>query len=56
MEKELLEMILTAQVLTLAKQLKAEKAAKGIHTTGDMVLDAMMLIKNSRDQVLASMR
>lgn len=55
MEKETLEMLLTAQVLTLAKQLKAEKAAKGTTTTSDMVYDAIALIKQKKNEILAGL-
>ena len=51
-ERQLLEELLTAQVLTLAKQLKAEKAAKGISSTSDFISDATCLIQSKKNQIL----
>lgn len=56
MEMEMLKKLLTAQVLTLAKQLKTEKAAKGVTTTSDMVFEAISLINEKQDQILAGLR
>ena len=43
-----------AHVLILAKQIKAEKAAKGIHSTGDFIPEALRLIDQKRERVLQS--
>ena len=51
-ENELLESILTAQVLTLAKALKAEKAAKGVTSTSDFIVDAARMIRNEKSRIL----
>lgn len=50
-QKEVLELILTAEVLSLAKAIKAAKVAKGT-TTGDCISDAVREIQSKRQQVL----
>jgi len=51
-KKELLELILTAEVLALGAAIKAAKAAKGTQTTSDCVSDAVREIKNKREKII----
>lgn len=51
-DNKLFENILAAQVLTLAKQLKAEKAASGITSTSDFIDDAARLIKKEANRIV----
>lgn len=54
--KRLLEDVLTAEVLVLAKTMKAEKAAKGTHSTSDFIPEAIKLVQQKRDEVLRGIR
>lgn len=51
-DNKLLENILAAQVLSLAKQLKTEKATRGISNTSDFIDDAALLIKKEKNRIL----
>lgn len=52
-EKQLLEQILTTQVLILSKTINAEKEAKGTHRIGgDYTRDAVKLIREKQPEVL----
>lgn len=51
-----LEQILTAQVLLLAAQLKAEKARGGVQSTSDFTAEAIRLIRDKRADILARMQ
>lgn len=51
-QKELLELILTAEVLALGAAIKAQKASRGTTTTGDCVSDAVREIKNKRGKII----
>ena len=53
--ERLLQDIVTAQVLILARHLKAEKERKGVTSTGDFISDAVRLIKEKKSQVLATL-
>ncbi len=53
---EILELILTAEVLSLAAAIKAAKAARGTQTTSDCVSDAVREIKNKRAKVIELLR
>lgn len=52
MENQHIKDLLTAQVLTLAKQLKDEKKARGTSTTSDCVPEAARLIRQKQAEVL----
>ena len=49
---ELLKTLLTAQVLTLAKAIEAEKRQQGASSTSHYVPEAVRLIARERDSVL----
>ncbi len=49
---ELLQDILAAQVLVLAEQIRAQKAAKGTTTTSDLTYEAVQLIKQKKSSIL----
>lgn len=51
-QKEILELILTAEVLALGAAIKAAKAAKGTQTTSDCVSDAVREIKSKREKII----
>lgn len=51
-QKELLELILTAEVLALAAAIKATMAAKGTTTTSDCISDAVREIKGKRQKII----
>ena len=51
-QKEILELILTAEVLALGAAIKAAKAAKGTHTSSDCVSDAVREIKSKREKII----
>lgn len=52
-EKQLLEQILTAQVLLLSKAINAEKEGKGTHRFGgDYSREAVKLIQEKQPEVL----
>ncbi|MOA40025.1 hypothetical protein D3C78_1618540 [compost metagenome] len=51
-QKELLELILTAEVLALGAAIKAAKLAKGTQTTSDCVSDAVREIKSKRGKII----
>lgn len=53
---EMLELLLTAEVLSLGKQIKASKAAKGTQTTSDCTSDAIREIKSKRAEVIAALK
>lgn len=53
---KLLETILAAQVLILEKQIAMEKKAKGISSSGDYIQEAVSLISQKEDQVVARLR
>jgi len=53
--ERLLQDIVTAQVLILARHLKAEKERKGVTSTSDFISDAVRLIKEKKSQVLATL-
>lgn len=55
MEKELLEDILTAQVLLLAAQLKANKAASGTHTSGNCIDEALKMMTHEKSHILQTL-
>ena len=55
-EKELLENILTAQVLTLAAALKSEKSANGVHSSGDFIYEAQRLIQQQKSKILNALK
>lgn len=55
-DKHLLENIYVAQVLVLAKQIKAEKAAKNMSSSGDYTDDAVRLISEKRAGILRTLR
>ena len=57
-EKQLLENILAAQVLTLAQALKAEYAAtrKNSFTSNDFIDDAVRLLQQERSNILRILR
>ena len=50
-QKALINDLYVAQVLCLAKQMKAEKLAKGIHSTSDFIYDAVQEIHDYRREV-----
>ena len=50
--KELLEYILASQVLLLARQLKADDAARGKTTKVDYERKAVQIIKNAREAII----
>jgi len=50
--KSLLETLLTAQVLTLAKAIEAEKRAKGSSSTEHYVPEAITLIRDKQTSIL----
>lgn len=52
MEKELLETLLVAQVLTLAQSIEAEKRANGSSSTDHYVGEALNRISRERSQIL----
>jgi len=52
-EVEVLENILVAQVLTLAKLIQAEKKAKGSSSTSHYIPEAVEYIKEKRPEILA---
>nr|WP_223964945.1 hypothetical protein [Burkholderia diffusa] len=52
MEDKSLEMLLVAQVVTLAHQIKEAKARRGTTTTDTCVGDAIRMIQNQRAEVL----
>ncbi|UST65950.1 hypothetical protein NF673_09425 [Pseudomonas moraviensis] len=51
-QKELLELILTAEVLALGAAIKAEKRANGTITTSDCINEAVRKIKSKRQKVI----
>ncbi len=53
MSEQLLENIFVAQVLLLAKRIKADKAKNGVTTTSDCIPDALKLIREKRGSILA---
>ncbi|MBI6944073.1 hypothetical protein JET76_22335 [Pseudomonas putida] len=55
-QNEILELILTAEVLSLAAAIKAAKAARGIQTTSDCVSDAVREIKSKKAKVIELLR
>lgn len=55
-QTHLLENILTAQVLVLAQQLKAEKKARGVSSTSDFINEAAIEIKKQQGRVLQAVR
>lgn len=54
-QKEVLELILTAEVLTLAAALKAEKLSKSQVVGYDGISDAVRLIRSRRTSILESL-
>ena len=54
--QELLENILTAEILILGKMLKAEKLAKGVKSTSDYTSEAASLIRQKRSSLLQLLR
>jgi hypothetical protein len=50
--KTLLELILTSQVLLLARQLRADDALKGKESKVDYERKAVQIVKNAREAVL----
>jgi hypothetical protein len=54
-DRELLENILSGQVLCLAASLKAEALAKGVHSTSDYTSEARNLIKRKKEQILKAL-
>ena len=53
---ELLELLLTAEVLSLGKQIKAEKTADGTQTTRDCTSDAVREIKRKRAEIIGLLK
>lgn len=51
-QKEILELILTAEVLALGAAIKAAKAGKGTQTTSDCVSDAVREIRRKRAKII----
>lgn len=51
-DRSLLEDIYIAHVLILAKQMKTEKAAKGVTSTSDFIDDAVREISRQKQRVL----
>ncbi|WP_456021535.1 hypothetical protein [Pseudomonas protegens] len=51
-QNQMLELIFTAEVLTLAKAIRAEKLAKGGKDPGDCTAQAVRDVKVSRQQVM----
>lgn len=56
MSEHLEELTLTALVLVLAKQIKAEKKAKGLTSTDDFTREAADLIKKRHHDIIALLR
>ncbi|NNB15198.1 hypothetical protein [Pseudomonas fragi] len=54
-QKEVLEMILTAEVLALAAALKAEKLSRSNVMGYDGISDAVRLIKSKRASILEAL-
>lgn len=54
--KQLLEDAVTADVLVLARMLKAEKASKGTHSTSDFIPEAISLLKQKQPGILQRLR
>lgn len=54
--KHVLEDVLVAQILVLAAQIKADKAAGGIRTTSDCVNDAVRLLRQKQPEILRQLR
>lgn len=52
MDDRLIETIAVAQVLTLAKALKAEKEANGVRSDSNYIKDAVRLIQKEAHSVL----
>lgn len=55
-DKDLLKNILTAQVLVLANQIKAEKKAKGTSSTSDFTDEAIKLIEQKKPKIFQTLR
>ena len=55
-EKDLLESILTAQVLILAKTLKSEKKARGVTSTSDFISEASREIQDQKSKILRALK
>jgi len=51
-QTRLIEDIFTAHVLILANQLKEQKKAKGVTSTGDFTDDAIRLIDQAKHKIL----
>lgn len=51
MDQQTGEKLLTALTLVLARQIKAEKAARGVRTTSDCVDEAARLINQKHGEV-----
>jgi hypothetical protein len=54
-QKELLELVLTAEVLSLAAALKAERLAKSNVMGYDGIADAVRLIKSKRSSIIEAL-
>lgn len=54
--KRQLEDVLVAEVLILAKTMKAEKEAKGTRSTSDYSREAVALIREKRQVILGLLR
>lgn len=52
MDQQTGEKLLTALTLVLARQIKADKAARGVRTTSDCVQDAADMINQRHDEIL----
>lgn len=55
-DTDLLKNILTAQVLVLANQIKAEKKAKGVTSTSDFTHEALKLIEQKKSKIFQTLR
>jgi len=56
MSENLDNLSFTALVLVLAKQIKAEKAAKGTSSTSDYTYEAVQLIKDKHREITSLLR
>ena len=55
-EKDLLESILTAQVLTLAAALKLVKLVSGVKSSSDLIDDAYHQVQQQKSKILNALK
>lgn len=55
-DTQLLKNILAAQVLILAKQIKAEKKSNGVTSTSDFTNDAIRLIEQKKVKIYQTLQ